>query len=157
LPSALPVLGASCLPTKSWQSWFDSKTCEVCGKCHPTKYHDDPGIRNHPYIPSGTHPVKKGNVGVHNPPRFKKGGRGKFMKSIHQALLDNVDDRNVDDELLTHMMDNTLQDDDVLLSGPGDEPPMKDDMGDDKADAAHALAAMGFGQLLNWLALHVVV
>jgi hypothetical protein len=72
------------------------------------------------------------------------------MKSMHQALLDDVDARDVGDELLIHMMDNALQDDDAVLSVPGDEPSMNDGEGDDNADAADVLAAMGLGQLLKW-------
>lgn len=58
---------------------------------------------------SAMYSVKKGIVGAPNPCRFKKVVHCKFMKSMHQALLDNVYAGNINDELLAHMMDSTLQ------------------------------------------------
>ena len=45
--SAKPAVPSSSVkvPDPSWQCWFDSKTCDTCGQSHPTKYHDNPGIR----------------------------------------------------------------------------------------------------------------
>jgi len=41
-------------PDPAWQRWFDSQVCEICKQSHPTKYHDDQGIRNRPYAPKSS-------------------------------------------------------------------------------------------------------
>jgi hypothetical protein len=148
-------------PNPSWQRWFDSKTCGICGKPHPTKYHDDPEIRNRPYVPKTSSsqrlagkPTGASRSFDRSGPRFKKGGKGRFLRSVHQALLENADD--CDPDLLAHLADSAISPDE---EGDDDEPSQSADSpvtGDTPADgvlddsAAQALAAIGLDQLLNW-------
>jgi hypothetical protein len=44
--------------------------------------------------------------GNHSGPHFKKGGKSKFICSVHEALLDNAEDFN--DDFLANMADSTL-------------------------------------------------
>lgn len=96
-------------PDSSWQCWFDSKTCDICGQVHPTKYHNDPGIQNRPFIPkpsSQQHYAAKSSSSFcpsnHSRPCFKKGGRGTFICSVHKALVENVE--ILDDDFLANML-----------------------------------------------------
>jgi hypothetical protein len=100
-------------------------------------------------------------------PRFKRGGKDKFLRSVHQALLDNADE--VDEEILANLAGSFSPSADEPLanlagslpvSTDDDEPPQDtDELGDDSAfssegapdvSAAQALAAIGLDQLLNW-------
>jgi hypothetical protein len=148
-------------PNPSWQRWFDSKTCGICGKVHPTKYHDDPGVGDRPYVPkhSSVQRLASSTPGVSRAldtkrPHFKKGGKDKFLCSVHQALLENADD--VEDDLLANLADYFPASADV-----GDDEPAQDvdpsaaplDTQDEAVledSAAQALAAIGLDQLLNW-------
>ena len=92
----------------SWQWWFDSKTCDIYGQAHPTKYHEDPGIRNRPFVPkpSSTQCQATKSSGSCRPnstsgPCFKKGGKGNSIQCVLQALLENAED--VDDTLLSNL------------------------------------------------------
>jgi hypothetical protein len=44
-----------------FKQWCDTKTCELpgCGGKHPTKYHDDLGVRDHPYCERHPRPNSK--------------------------------------------------------------------------------------------------
>ena len=84
-------------------------------------------------------------------PHFKKGGKGRFLRSVYQALLENAED--CDSDLFAHLADSSLAPDDV--DEPSHTPELHDS--DNTADeevlddsAAHALAAIGLDQLLNW-------
>jgi hypothetical protein len=103
-------------------------------------------------LASTTHRASRAQDG--RGPRFKKGGKDKFLRSVHQALLENADD--VDDDLLANLADSFPPSVDV----DDDEPPQDLDpsaASTDTADetilddsAAQALAAIGLDQLLNW-------
>ena len=158
-PSQTPSSSNARPPDPAWQRWFDSQTCDVCGKAHPTKYHDDPSIRNRPFIPkpsSTQRHVARASTSsrLHtNGPRFKKGGKGTFIRRVHQALLENVED--VDDTLLANLAGSppTAPDDDAdidLPSCPPDDAPDSHEEDPMTDSAAHALAAIGLDQLLNW-------
>ena len=158
--SHTPPSSSARAPDPNWQRWFDSKTCDICGQAHSTKYHDDPDIRNRPYLPKPSSTQRQTARSSHascshnnSGPRFKKGGKGNFIRQVHQALLDNAED--FDDTLLANIADstttNTADDEEAPASStaPGDTTPPSehDDMTD---SAAHALAAIGLDQLLNW-------
>ena len=145
-------------PNPSWQCWFDSKTCGICGKSHPTKYHDDPEIRNRPYAPktsssqrlAARHPGSSRSLACTGP-RFKTGGKGRFIRSVHQALLENAKD--CDTDLLANLAGSDLAPDDEDEPSQTPESHDADDSPDDVAlddSAAQALAAIGLDQLLNW-------
>jgi hypothetical protein len=108
-------------PDPTWQAWFDRQTCETCGKRHPTKYHDDPSIRNRWYKPivrpprgafrppsrfskSASHPgTSTNNANRRRQVSFKNPTAKKdFQKRVHKALLETVDD--VDEELVALMV-----------------------------------------------------
>jgi hypothetical protein len=161
-------------PNPSWQRWFDSKTCGICGKPHPTKYHDNPGIWNRPYAPKASTSQRLGTKSQvphrsteSTGPRFKKGGKDKFLRSVHQALLDNAEE--VDENILANLAGSfsaSTGDNLVNLAGSfpasadDDEPPQDAEelngesaLGSDSApddSDAQALAAIGLDQLLNW-------
>ena len=91
--------------------------------------------------------------------RFKKGDKGNVLCSVQQALLDNAD--NLDTEFLANIADSALALDDA------DEPSQAPDTSGDASNtsddvvlddsAAHALAAIGLNQLLNWEAAYLLV
>ena len=145
-------------PNPSWQRWFDSKICGICGKSHPTKYHEDPEIRNRPYAPktSSSQRLAAKNPGssrslARTGPRFKTGGKSRFIRSVHQALLENAEDCDAD--LLANLAGSDLAPDDEDEPSQTPESHDADDTTDDTAlddSAAQALAAIGLDQLLNW-------
>ena len=132
-------------PDPSWQRWWKSQTCETCGGNHPTKYHDDQGKYSRKYVPfkkslqRGTR-VAGSNRSQPRSPRFKPGGKGKFVKQAYNILMENVEEE--DQELLANIMDDFGDEDDTA------EPPIDGD--DGESEGAHALAAMGLDQLMNW-------
>jgi len=142
--------GKAIPPNKSWQHWFDSQECEICHKRHPTRYHDDPGIRNRSWVPRS-----RGGSSGRPAPKFKQGGRQKFLRSVHQALLENADDFD-GDELLAHIAG---EDDDVSTAGDGDSAIGSSTLdrvsdvsegGNAGDDTAQALAAIGLEHLTNF-------
>jgi hypothetical protein len=129
-------------PDPKWQRWWKSQTCETCGGDHPTRYHDDQGKYSRKYVPfkKSSQRATPANRSQTRSPRFKPGGKGKFIKKAYNILLENVEEE--DQELLANIMDDfgTVDDD--------EEPPIDGEDGD--SEGAHALAAMGLDQLMNW-------
>ena len=94
-----------------------------------------------------------GSARSHDPsgPRFKMGGKGKVLCSVHQTLLDST--KNLDTEFSANIADSAFALDDA------DEPSQAPDTSGDASDtlddiilddsAAHALAAIELDQLLN--------
>ena len=138
-------------PNPSWQKWFDSQKCTVpgCGKNHPPKYHNDPGIRNRPYIPNPRNNRVKGGYS----PRFKSGGsQERLKKSIYQAVFENLDFEN--EEECEEFMANMAGDEMDVDAEPADEEPDREEdevhLAENTDDAAYALASIGLDQLLNF-------
>ena len=90
-----------------------------------------------------TNPGASGTRGMK--PRFRRGGRERFIKSVNQAWLDNVEEEEVD--LCAHMADDEeeVTNDEPVMDTQEDDGPVGD--GD---SAAQALAAIGLENLLNW-------
>ena len=74
-------------------------------------------------------------------PRFKPGGKGKFLKQAYNILMETVEDD--DQELLANVMADFEDAED-----DSSEPPIDGEEGE--PEGAHALAAMGLDQLMNW-------
>lgn len=159
----------------SWVEWFDRQTCTVpgCNKNHPTKYHDDPGIRDRPFVPfkdrkqqatrqSNGRPFNRtrfaGRPTSAQPsrtPRFKsKEAKDKAMKAIHNVLLECVEDD--DKVLLANIGEIDSADDEEpeiemeihnVMEDEASEGDDEDD-DDDGMDAARALAAISLNKML---------
>lgn len=160
----------------SWVEWFDKQVCTVpgCNKNHPTKYHDDPGIRNRPFVPFKDRkqhanrqsqrpgrPISRNKFSNRYPsnraPRFKsKDAKDKAMKAINNILLEHIEDD--DKELLANIGEAESDDDEPEMDfqihnvsedvGEASEGDDGDDDDDDSMDAARALAAISLNKML---------
>jgi hypothetical protein len=121
-------------PDPSWQAWFDRQICGECGKNHPTKHHDDVGVRNRKVIftpPTSTSkssrplsrpqfnrnrpPFNRGNPSnnptssnTRRPIRFRPGGKKAMEKAVHKAWLEFVEDG--DHDMMAHLADEVADD-----------------------------------------------
>jgi hypothetical protein len=161
-PRQLPPSNSSKLPEgyvhprDGWKKWFRSQDCQVpgCGQKHPTKYHDDPGIVDRPFKPTGrkyngSHSPIKSPTKSKTPIRIKKGFNDKFKKRVYNLMecIDDDDNGSADEtEDLVKKINLAGED------GPDDEPSMDGDDDQEEDSPAMALAAMGLDSLLNYRA-----
>lgn len=149
-------------PKKEWQDWFDRSRCDVkgCGGNHPTKHHNDPGIRNRWFKPRdfksnkshGQDSSRSNSNSGSSTPRIKTDKQEEYKKRVYNALFDCVDD---DDK---HMLVNIakaagIDDSDTNKDEEpprGDEPDEGPDESTSNDDPAMALAAISLGSLLNF-------
>ncbi|KAL3801556.1 hypothetical protein ACHAWO_001361 [Cyclotella atomus] len=84
----------------TYEDWWDHQVCEICGKPHPTKYHDNLGARtNKDLCNARTKARTVTNVSkpaVQQSPRrrfrFKSNSdKQKFKAAVHQAMMENCD------------------------------------------------------------------
>lgn len=161
----------------SWVEWFDRQVCTVpgCNKNHPTKYHDDPGIRNRPFVPfkdrkqqttrqSNGQFQRSGRPSYRNrlfsrpqsnqsrSPRFKsKDAKDKAMKVINNILLEHIADD--DKDLLANIGEVEDEEPEIDLeihnvSEETGDVSEGDEDDDDGMDAARALAAISLNKML---------
>ncbi len=80
------------------------------------------------------------------------GWQRKFIRSVHQALLETTED--LDEELFARLAGSSISLHDVDDNAPS-PPPCPDDLDDPSPpdiddSASHALEAIGLNQLLHW-------
>jgi hypothetical protein len=157
-------------PDPGWQAWFDKQTCDVCGEKHPTKHHNDVGIRNRKYIyspPAVTHrrpnssnprssynpnPRTSSRPRSQRPIRYKPGGKKAIQQAVHKAWLDYVEE--VDHDLMAHLADGPVEDDEPQMFAnvaEGDNAIAAEDEDGDEESIFQAFAVAGL-ESLNWQA-----
>jgi hypothetical protein len=148
-------------PNPTWQAWFDRQRCDKCGSNHPTKHHDDPGIRDREWVftPNNNNRRFSNNRSSRpqqRTPRFKPGGRKDFQKKVHNAWLECVEAE--DHELFAHLAgdDDTAEEPEMFanVAGDADDDETGDnnfDGDDDEEGIFKALAVAGLDSL-NWKA-----
>ena len=134
-------------PREEWQQWFDQQICQRCKGRHPTKYHDDTGIRNRWFRP-------KEKSGKSRAPRIQASKAQDFKKRIYQAMFDCVEEE--DKSLLNECED---WDEFINMANGSETEPSREEATDepdieedDTESQAMALAAMSLSSLLNYRA-----
>jgi hypothetical protein len=155
-------------PDPGWQAWFDKQTCDECGEKHPTKHHNDVGIRNRNYIytpPAVTHrkpntisrrtnpnPRTNSRPRPQRPIRYRPGGKKAMQQAVHKAWLECIEPE--DHDLMAHLaggLDNDDEPDMFANLAEGDETADADDDADNEESIFQAFAVAGL-ESLNWQA-----
>jgi hypothetical protein len=151
-------------PNPTWQAWFDRQSCEKCGNNHPTKHHDDPGIRDREWVftPGNNNRRFTSTSTNRSPrpqqrsPRFKPGGKKDFQKKVHNAWLECVEAE--DHDLFANLAgddEDTTEEPEMFanVAGGAEGKDADDDFdGEDDEDGIFKALAVAGLDSLNWKA-----
>ena len=142
----------------SYQEWWDNQSCDVCGKPHPTKYHDNLGARDNKDLRTArtkarTFTDASKPAGPQTPCRrfrFKSNdGKQKFKAAVHQAMAEHCDFASESDGETFHANISEMPSNPVKPRESS--PPAVDNEEEPYGDAdLEALCAIGFNGLINY-------
>lgn len=141
----------------TYEDWWDHQLCDLCGKPHPTKYHDNLGARTNKDLRTRTKartvtdaPRPAAQQSPRRRFRFKSNdGKQKFRAAVHQAMIEYCDDASDSDGETFHANISEMPSDPV-------EPressrPVADNEDEPSGDAdLEALCAIGFDGLVKY-------